>query len=87
MSAMASQITKLTVIYSTVYSGIDQMKQQSSAPLTFYAGNSPVADEFPAQRACNAENVSIWWRHHEYIMEYGLLDYNSFEAFTWKISY
>ena len=24
------------------------------------AGNSPV----PAQRASNAENVSIWWRHH-----------------------
>ena len=27
-------------------------------------GNSPVTDEFPAQRASNAENVSIWWRHH-----------------------
>ena len=26
--------------------------------------NSPVAGEFPAQRASNAENVSIWWRHH-----------------------
>ena len=28
-------------------------------------GNSPVPGEFPAQRASNAENVSIWWRHHE----------------------
>ena len=27
------------------------------------AGNSPVTDEFPTQRASNAENVSIW-RHH-----------------------
>ena len=27
-------------------------------------GNSPVAGEFPAQRASNAENASIWWRHH-----------------------
>ena len=27
-----------------------------------YAGNSPVNGE-PAQRACNAENVSISWRH------------------------
>ena len=27
-------------------------------------GNSPVTGEFPAQRASNAENVSIWWRHH-----------------------
>ena len=30
-------------------------------------GNSPVTSEFPAQRASNAENVSIWWRHHVYI--------------------
>ena len=29
------------------------------------AGNSPVTGEFPAQMASNAENVSIWWRHHE----------------------
>ena len=28
-------------------------------------GNSPVTGEFPAQRASNAENVSIWWCHHE----------------------
>ena len=28
------------------------------------AGNSPVTGEFPAQRASNGENVSIWWRHH-----------------------
>ena len=27
-------------------------------------GNSPVTGEFPAQRTNNAENVSIWWRHH-----------------------
>ena len=28
-------------------------------------GNSPVNSEFHAQRASNAENVSIWWRHHD----------------------
>ena len=28
------------------------------------AWNSPVTDEFPAQMASNAENVSIWWCHH-----------------------
>ena len=27
-------------------------------------GNSPETGEFPAQRTSNAENVSIWWRHH-----------------------
>ena len=26
--------------------------------------NSPGTGEFPAQMASNAENVSIWWRHH-----------------------
>ena len=29
------------------------------------AGNSPVTGEFPAPMASNAENVSIWCRHHE----------------------
>ena len=24
----------------------------------------PVTGEFPAQRASNVENVSIWWLHH-----------------------
>ena len=28
------------------------------------AGNQLVTVEFPAQRASNTENVSIWWRHH-----------------------
>ena len=27
-------------------------------------GNSPVTGEYPAQRASNTENVSIWWHHH-----------------------
>ena len=30
-----------------------------------YEGNSPETGEFPAQMASDAENVSIWWRHHE----------------------
>ena len=29
-------------------------------------GNSPGTGEFPAQRASNAGNGSIWWRHHEW---------------------
>ena len=27
-------------------------------------GNSPGTGEFPAQMASNADDVSIWWRHH-----------------------
>ena len=30
----------------------------------FCEGNSPMTGEFRAQRSSNAENVSIWWRHH-----------------------
>ena len=60
---MASQITSLTIVYSTVYSGADQRKYQSSALLAFVE-NSPEIGDFPAQMASNAENVSIWWRHH-----------------------
>ena len=29
-----------------------------------FEGNSPVTGEFPSQRASDAENVFIWWRHH-----------------------
>ena len=38
MSTMASQITILTIVYSTVYSGADQSKHQSSASLAFVWG-------------------------------------------------
>ena len=38
MGAMASQITSLTIVYSTVYSGANQSKHQSSASLAFVWG-------------------------------------------------
>ena len=57
---MASQITSLTIVYSTVYLGADQRQHESSASLAA----SPVIDEFPAQMSSYAENASIWWRHH-----------------------
>ena len=38
MGAIASQITSLTIVYSTVYSGVDQRKHQSSASLAFVLG-------------------------------------------------
>ena len=34
------------------------------------AGNSPETGEFLAQMASNAENVSIWWRHHDLVKLY-----------------
>ena len=38
MGAVASQITSLTIVYSTVYSDADQRKHQSSASLAFVQG-------------------------------------------------
>ena len=38
MTAIASQITSLTIVYSSVYSGADQSKHQSSASLVFVRG-------------------------------------------------
>ena len=38
MTTMASQITSVTVVYSTVYSDADQRKHQSSASLAFVWG-------------------------------------------------
>ena len=44
------------------------------------AGNSPVTGEFPTQRASNAENVSIWWRHH--VDSFDRLSHVLFGCFT-----
>ena len=50
-------------LFTQPYWGADQENSKASRhwPL---CGNSPVTGEFPAQIASNAENVSIWWRHH-----------------------
>ena len=60
MRAMASQITRFIQPWFRRIS-----KKTSKLHVTgLCEGNSPVTGEFPAQRASNAENVSIWWRHH-----------------------
>ena len=67
MSATACQITSLTIVYSTVYSGADEKPTLQLHVAGLYAGNIPATGEFPAQRASNAENVSMWWRHHDFL--------------------
>ena len=62
MGAMASQSTSLTIVYSTVYSGIKEASKPRDTGRC--AGNLPITGEFPTQMASNAEHVSIWWRHH-----------------------
>ena len=59
---VAYQITSLTIVYSTVYSGADQRKHQSSMPLAFVRGihrwpvNSP--HKWPVTRKM------FQWRRH-----------------------
>ena len=60
----------------------------------FCEGKSSVTGEFPAQRASNAGNVSIWWRHHGKVMGHyvgviALLLHGLFHLFNvkgrWKV--
>ena len=64
MGAISSQMTRLTIVCSIVYSDADQRKHQNSASLAFVRGIHRGPVKFPAQMASYAENVSIWWRHH-----------------------
>ena len=79
---MASQITGVTIVYSIVCSGADQRRHQSSIGLC--AENSQVTGEFPAQKASNAENVSIWWRHHN-IFKWNYYEYIDSEFFSFSV--
>ena len=55
MNVMASQITSLTNLLNRLF------KAQANEKI-----KAPVTGELLAQSASNAENVSIWWRHHEF---------------------
>ena len=82
MSAVVSQITILTIVYSTIYSRRRSKKTSKLRVTGLCEENSPVTSEFPAQRASNAENVSIWWRHHDYSWR----NYDHlFPGLCWKI--
>ena len=64
IGAMASQITSLTIVYSTVFFRRRSKKTSKLRVTGLCAGNSPVIDEFFAQKVSNAGNVSIWWRRN-----------------------
>ena len=77
MSAMTSQMISLTNVYSTVYSGADQRKHQSSASLAFvrgihrWPGNSPhkwpvMREKFPFDDVI-MRNSSSWKTHSRYL--------------------
>ena len=67
MSAMTSEITRVSSVCSTVCSDADQRKHQSSALLAFVRGIHRWPVDTPHKWTSNAENVSIWWRHNEII--------------------
>ena len=63
ISALASQITGVSIVCSTVCSMCRSKKTSKLRVTGLCEGNSPVTGEFPAQMVSNAENASIRWRH------------------------
>ena len=59
---MGSQITGISIVCSSICSGTDRRKHQSYASLAFVRG----IHRSHSQMASNAENVLIWWRHHDH---------------------
>ena len=74
MRAMASQITDVSIMCSTVCWGAGQRKHQSSASLAFVGG-------IPSQRASNVEKESIWWRYHS---TFSMAKRNKDDVMKWK---
>ena len=76
MSLIATQITSLTIVCSTVYLGADQRKYQSSTSLAFVLGihrwpvNSP--HKGPVTRKMFPFDDVIMWRHNFMLLLLGI---------------
>ena len=67
MSAIASQITGVSIVYPTLCSRADKKKISKLRVTGLCDGNHrspPVSSGLLSQRAINMENISIWWHHH-----------------------
>ena len=64
MRAVASQITSVSIVYSTIGSGTNERKHQRSASLAFIREIHRWPVNSPHVRPVTRKNVSIWWRHH-----------------------
>ena len=71
MGAMASQNHQPYDCLLNRLFGLRSKKTSKFRLTGLCAGNSPGTDEFPAQMASNAENVFIWWRHHDWLASLG----------------
>ena len=65
MGAMTSQMSGVSIVYWTFFFRCGSKHTSKLHVTDLCCGTSPVTGEFPAQRARNAENVSIWWRQYE----------------------
>ena len=75
MYSIASQITSLTIVYSTIYSGADQRTHKSSASLAFVRGNHRIPVNSPHKRPVTRKMLPFddviiciyitmpWWGH------------------------
>ena len=73
MSAMASQITILTIVYSTVFSSRRSKKTLKLRVTGLCEENSPVTDEFPhkgpvTRKMFPFDDVIMWQIFPEFIM-------------------
>ena len=66
MSTMASKITSVSIVTQQIVP--THIKENVKLRVTdLCEGKSPVTGRIPAQKASDAENVSIWWRHREFL--------------------
>ena len=88
MGAMASQIASLAIVYFTQAFIQVQIKENIKAPRHWPLwGEFTGTGEFPAQRASNAENVSIWWRHENLIKVSDIKEVTNQELIRTEIVY
>ena len=85
MTTMATQITSLTVVYSTVYSDADQRKHQSSASLAFVWGGPVTRKMFPF------DDVIMYmlfydWYFYDMCTDNGIarVEYTPFPIIVWQ---
>ena len=83
-SAIGSQITGVPIVCSAFFFRRRSKNTSKLCVTGLCQWNSPVAGEFPAQRASNAGHVSIRWRHRV-IVEFISLLPNVHDELFWRL--
>ena len=82
MSVMASQITSLTIVYSSVYSGTDERKHQSSASLAFVRGIHRWARLYCELRSSIGAPVNHCWLQWTHVQAVSLARWALMKSFS-----